>query len=113
MTPITLTCICCGTTATFTDAEAAFRAGWDAPPHFTHICCHLCPAVAAVGIVGHTRAHADWTANGRPADFDHRCITDDLWPMTADRYGEFMTKEVEPAAKIAAAKFLKTPGGHS
>jgi hypothetical protein len=69
-----LTCVCCGFEAEFPDAEAAFKAGWDCPPHFTAtpICCDLCPSVAAMGIIDHSKAHERWEREGRPREFDMR-----------------------------------------
>jgi hypothetical protein len=65
-----LKCDCCHIEREFDDLEAAFWAGWDAPPHFTgYICCDLCPAVCIVMGVSHAIAHARWAENGRPSEF--------------------------------------------
>lgn len=74
-----LKCQCCGHEAEFADGEAAFDAGWDAPPHFNqHVCCNLCPAVCVVMGAGHTKAHAHWAKEGRPDDFTlGTCATDE------------------------------------
>jgi hypothetical protein len=79
---VILKCLCCGFEAEFPDAEAAFKAGWDCPPHFTAspICCDLCPSVAAMGMVDHSAAHERWEREGRPREFDMRDLPpiDDL-----------------------------------
>jgi hypothetical protein len=67
--PVTLTCDCCGYTADFEDGEAAFNAGWDAPPHFSgYVSCPLCPSSNVV--LGrtylHAQAHQRWQRDGRP-----------------------------------------------
>lgn len=67
-----LTCQCCGFKKEFPDGEAAFQAGWDAPPHFTgYVCCDLCPgSFVVLGCTEkHTAAHEKWKAEGRPMDF--------------------------------------------
>jgi hypothetical protein len=71
---VTLTCACCGFEAEFPDGEAAFQAGWDCPPHFTAspVCCDLCPSVAALGLIDHSKAHERWEREGRPREFDMR-----------------------------------------
>ncbi len=68
-----LKCQCCGFEAEFADGEAAFQAGWDAPPYFSGvICCHLCPASFIV--LGethrHAKAHEQWKTQGRPEEFE-------------------------------------------
>lgn len=70
---MTLKCQCCNFEAEFADGEAAFEAGWDAPPHFTRVvCCNLCPASFIV--MRHTHLHADahaqWAVTGRPGEFE-------------------------------------------
>jgi hypothetical protein len=69
---MTLKCACCGFEKEFTDAEEAFRAGWDAPPHFPYVGCDLCPG--ALIAFGHTHQHAakheKWAREGRPAEFE-------------------------------------------
>jgi hypothetical protein len=66
---LNLKCQCCGFEQQF-DSEAAFEAGWDAPPHFTgYVTCHLCPAVCIVLRAPHGVAHAMWAREGRPAEF--------------------------------------------
>ncbi len=74
-----LTCDCCGISAEFVDGEAAFQAGWDAPPHFTgYVACDLCPAVCIVLGASHATAHALWAKEGRPAEFSiAKCGVDD------------------------------------
>jgi hypothetical protein len=74
-----LKCQCCGFEAKFTDGEAAFEAGWDAPPHFTgYVCCNLCPAVCVVLRLPHEAAHAMWAREGRPVEFSvAKCGCDD------------------------------------
>lgn len=73
-----LKCQCCGFEVEFEDGEAAFQAGWDAPPHFIDIvACNLCPAVCIVLHKGHTKAHALWEREGRPATFSlDTCASD-------------------------------------
>jgi hypothetical protein len=73
-----LKCQCCGVEKDFPDGEAAYRAGWDAPPHFTtHVCCDLCPAVCVVLRASHAKAHALWEKEGRPSEFTvAKCGTD-------------------------------------
>ena len=74
-----LKCECCGFEQDFTDGEAAFQAGWDAPPYFTqYIACNLCPAVCIV-LPGqsHEIAHALWAREGRPKEWTHeKCAPD-------------------------------------
>lgn len=76
-----LKCQCCGIEREFADAEEAFKAGWDAPPHFTgHVCCHLCPAVCVVMGLSHSKAHALWEREGRPEKFSvAKCGVDKQW----------------------------------
>lgn len=69
MRPVLLECACCKYTETFSNAEEAFEKGWDCPPHFTVVCCPLCPTVCALGIVSHSKAHELWAQEGRPDDF--------------------------------------------
>lgn len=69
---ISLTCQCCHHIQEFVDSEAAFKAGWDAPPHFTgYVACDLCPgAFVVMGITAnHTVAHEQWKQHGRPTEF--------------------------------------------
>jgi hypothetical protein len=74
---ITLKCQCCGIEQTFENREAAFQAGWDAPPHFMHhICCGLCPVVCLVLGESHKKAHEYWAEHGRPTEFNHMCLPD-------------------------------------
>jgi hypothetical protein len=68
-----LKCDCCGFEQAFADAEAAFRAGWDAPPYFTgYVSCNLCPGSFIV--MGqkhlHTPEHERWKVTGRPQEFE-------------------------------------------
>jgi hypothetical protein len=78
VTTFMLRCQCCGIERQFSDEEDAFKAGWDAPPHFTgYICCDLCPAVCIVLGQPHTKAHALWAKEGRPTQFSvAKCGTD-------------------------------------
>jgi hypothetical protein len=78
---IKLKCQCCGIEREFADAEEAFVAGWDAPPHFTgYVACDLCPAVCVLFGAGHIQAHALWAKQGRPAEFSPvTCCADDDW----------------------------------
>ena len=58
--------------------EEAFHAGWDAPPLFSYVACSICPGVCVVMGAGHTKAHALWAQEGRPAEFTlEKCATDD------------------------------------
>jgi hypothetical protein len=75
-----LTCECCGFSREFATGEEAFRAGWDAPPHFTQfVTCNLCPAsFLALGIAEKHRAvHEKWARDGRPDEFE--------WPEEEER----------------------------
>jgi len=65
---LTLKCQCCGFEQDFSDAEEAFHAGWDAPPHFNLTCCDLCPASIYLyeGSKGHEEIHERWKREGRP-----------------------------------------------
>jgi hypothetical protein len=75
---MTYRCQCCGFEQDFADGEAAFAAGWDAPPHFTgYICCDLCPAVCIVMGLSHEVAHATWKERGRPSEWSMDCATDE------------------------------------
>lgn len=68
---ITLKCQCCGFEQNFDDDEAAFDAGWDAPPHFSqYISCNLCPAICIIMGESHAKAHALWAVEGRPPEFN-------------------------------------------
>ena len=81
---MTLTCQCCGFAREFQDGEEAFRAGWDAPPHFTrYISCDLCPGSFIVlgQTVLHAADHARWQACGRP----------DAFQFPRDANGDFIT----------------------
>ena len=52
-----LKCQCCGFEQEFDSREAAFQAGWDAPPHFTgYVTCNLCPGVCIVMGLSHDKA---------------------------------------------------------
>lgn len=76
-----LTCQCCGHSATFADGEAAFSAGWDAPPRFTgYVACDLCPgSFVVLGWTAlHAAAHERWTREGRPASFDKSMAAGDV-----------------------------------
>lgn len=76
-----LTCDCCGFEHVFADAEEAFQAGWDTPPHFSgYIACNLCPASYIV--LGQTKKHAvihaQWKRDGRPAEFSQEtCVAEE------------------------------------
>lgn len=73
-----LQCMCCGIEEEFADGEAAFQAGWDAPPHFTgYVACNLCPAVCVVMGATHHIAHALWAKEGRPKEWTHEKCADD------------------------------------
>lgn len=66
-------CECCRFKQEFEDEEAAFRAGWDAPPHFSsYVSCNLCPGSFVV--LGKTHLHKSdherWAKSGRPAEFE-------------------------------------------
>lgn len=99
-----LKCQCCGIESDFADGEAAFRAGWDAPPHFTgYVCCDLCPAVCIVLGAGHAKAHADWAANGRPETFNARCVTDEEWGTSQEAF-ERQHAEIKQALDKALGK---------
>lgn len=76
-----LKCQCCLFEREFVNGEAAFEAGWDAPPHFTgYICCDLCPAVCIVLGKSHASAHALWRREGRPAGFSvAKCADDEVF----------------------------------
>lgn len=71
-------CLCCDHEQEFRDAEEAFRAGWDAPPHFTAVqpLCDLCPAapIALKGLAHarhrHAESHARWAREGRPKEYE-------------------------------------------
>ena len=74
-----LRCQCCQWEEDL-DPEEAFQLGWDAPPHFSHVCCPICPAVCVVLGKTHKKAHALWEVIGRPADFElATCATDDMF----------------------------------
>lgn len=78
-----LKCQCCGVEAEFEDTEEAFSKGWDAPPHFSYVCCNICPGVCVALRAPHTKAHAYWAKHGRPGEFTlAECCTDQDW----DRY---------------------------
>jgi hypothetical protein len=103
---ITLQCQCCKIVKNFADEQAAFDAGWDAPPHFTtHVCCDLCPAVCVVLGATHSHAHADWEKNGRPQNFDSRCITDDQWGKMSN--ADLQEQEQEIKKLLASILKLK------
>ena len=76
-----LKCQCCGFEQEFDSPEAAFQAGWDAPPHFTgYVACNLCPGACLVMGLSHEKAHNHWQKYGRPADFDvATCAPDVEW----------------------------------
>jgi hypothetical protein len=68
-----LKCQCCGFSQEFENGEAAFKAGWDCPPHFTgYVCCDLCPgSFVVMGCTdNHKPAHEMWAKEGRPKDFE-------------------------------------------
>ena len=74
-----LRCMCCGYEKEFESGQAAFEAGWDAPPMFTgYVACNLCPGTYVM--FGHTAkhaaAHARWEKEGRPEEFE--------WPRPED-----------------------------
>lgn len=74
-----LKCQCCQIEQEFEDGEAAFRAGWDAPPHFSqYVACNLCPGVCVVLGKSHAKAHELWAKEGRPKEFSvEKCGPDD------------------------------------
>jgi hypothetical protein len=76
---ITFTCVCCGHSQEFVDAEEAFNEGWDAPPHFTgFIACSLCPASFIVSgqTAKHNEVHARWGREGRPDNWSQEtCLS--------------------------------------
>jgi hypothetical protein len=83
-----LKCQCCGFEQEFTDAEAAFQAGWDAPPHFTgYVSCDLCPGSYVVlgQTAKHASAHARWAKEGRPRQFE---LPDDIDKEEFERFKE-------------------------
>jgi len=101
---IALQCQCCKIIKTFADNEAAFQAGWDAPPHFSmHICCDLCPAVCVVLGAGHEKAHAHWAQHGRPEKFGPLCVTDKDFGETTEKD----LKDQESAVRELFANILK------
>jgi hypothetical protein len=61
-----LKCQCCGFEREFADAEEAFEAGWDAPPHFFYVCCDCCPASYLILGTDHSEVHERWKRDGRP-----------------------------------------------
>ena len=63
---MTLKCQCCNHEQQFENAEEAFQAGWDAPPHFALVCCDLCPASHLVLGISHEEVHERWRREGRP-----------------------------------------------
>ena len=66
-------CMCCGFVKYFDNGEDAFRAGWDAPPHFTgYVCCDLCPgSFVVLGMTHqHEHQHKKWAKEGRPKAFE-------------------------------------------
>lgn len=74
------TCECCGFSRAFVDAEAAFDAGWDAPPHFHgYVSCDLC--LASYIVLNQTERHAAiherWEREGRPAEFSQDCVVEE------------------------------------
>lgn len=76
---VELTCDCCGHTETFSGLDAAFEAGWDAPPFFTgYVGCNLCPgAFIVMGIAEekHGEVHERWKREGRPEEFSQEtCV---------------------------------------
>ncbi len=72
-----LTCQCCGFAEEVESPEAAYAAGWDAPPHFSHTCCPLCPAACVVMGASHAKAHTMWAKEGRPIEFSVETCADD------------------------------------
>lgn len=102
-------CQCCGHEQEFADGQAAFDAGWDAPPYFTQVVtCNLCPAVCALGAVSHKLAHAAWERNGRPADFDHNCAPDEDF-VSKEEFSEKIRKGREIAEYVLGVKLPKSP----
>lgn len=99
-----LKCQCCGIEQEFKDGEEAFKEGWDAPPHFTgYVCCKLCPAVCVVIGLPHTKAHALWEKEGRPAEFTvEKCGVDENFGDTEmDKTLNAMWEEVTKVNKKA------------
>jgi hypothetical protein len=103
---VRLKCNCCGFEQEFEDNEAAYRAGWDAPPHFTgYVACHICPAVCVIALSGdpnfknttHIHAHDHWKEHGRPEEFNQHCLPDDQWGKNETQFKE----TVEVAEKKA------------
>lgn len=93
-----LKCQCCGIEQEFADSEAAFQAGWDAPPHFsTHIVCNLCPAICIVLGASHAKAHALWEKEGRPEEFSCVKCGDDasFGDVNADKRLELLMNKVK------------------
>lgn len=71
-----LKCECCGFEADL-EPNAAYQAGWDAPPYFTMVTtCPLCPSAHVLhgDTWRHAAAHAQWERTGRPAEFDAESI---------------------------------------
>ncbi len=69
----TYTCLCCGHTAAFETAEAAFQASWDVAPYFTlQPLCDFCMSAPILSMdwtrLGrlHAETHAYWKKHGRP-----------------------------------------------
>lgn len=64
-----LICQCCGHHRIFENSDAAFQAGWDAPPHFSGLTtCERCPsAYLLFGEIpeDHLKAHLLWAQEGR------------------------------------------------
>jgi hypothetical protein len=104
---MTYKCDCCGFKQNFTDGEAAFQAGWDAPPHFFgYVSCGLCPAVCAPSLgfgPTHVKAHAYWQEHGRPAEFNQFCVPDEHWGESRNKFEEHVA-EGEAIAKSILGK---------
>jgi hypothetical protein len=92
---MTYKCDCCGFEQDFPDGEAAFHAGWDAPPYFTgYISCNICPAVCSpvFKLATHDKAHAYWAEHGRPAEFNYLCVPDDKWGESQQQLEEHVAE---------------------
>lgn len=65
----------------FDDGEAAFRAGWDAPPYFSqYVACSICSGSFIVLNIRemHDQAHDRWQRDGRPASFGESMAIGDV-----------------------------------
>ena len=106
---VKLKCNCCGFEQEFDDNEAAFEAGWDAPPHFTgYIACNLCPAVCVLALSGdprfksatHANAHNYWKESGRPEEFNQHCLPDNHWGQDAAQFNQTIAKAKETTTEL-------------